>query len=322
MPLKIYFASAEINYRCIHNTPTKNWLVSFYYLRRLGSKLRPFLDDAKHGLKRLGIDEERSLFLDSGAFSFQNAAGCIDGRSNTDKSELNSYALLKYTLDYLEFIQEYGHYFDIIVEVDVDYIIGVKKTKYLLERLRSAGVDVRPVWHVPRGTERWEEECKQFDYHGIEGQTRHKDDPISFYNQMLKIAHEQPTYSKVHGFAMTGLDILYRVPFDSVDSASWMLQAATGTVKTPFGTIAISSRQVDEAVTGDALNYANLTELNKKQFEHYANERGFTIDELKSEWKARAALNTYYYTWMEKTLNEHWDKMNAKKVYQKSLFKV
>jgi len=320
MALKIYFASAEINYRCIHDTPTKNWLVSFYYLRRMGAKLRPFLEDAKHGLKRLGIDEERSLFLDSGAFSFQNAAGCIDGRNNADKTELNSYALLKYTLDYLEFIKEYGHYFDIIVEVDVDYILGVKKTKYLFDRLRQEGIDVRPVWHVPRGDVRWEHECKEFDYHGIEGQTRHKDDPISFYNQMIKVSHKHN--SKVHGFAMTGIDILYRVPFDSVDSASWMLQAATGTVKTPFGTIAISSRQVESAVVGDALNYANLTELNRKQFDNYAKARGFEIDELKSEWKARAALNTYYYVWMENTLNAHWDRINAKKVYQQPLFKV
>ena len=322
MQLKIYFASAEINYRCIHDTPTENWLVSFFYLRRMGSKLRSFLEDAKHGLKRLGINKERSLFLDSGAFSFQNAYGCIPGRSNTDTTELNSYALLKYTLDYLDFIKEYGHYFDIIVEVDVDYIIGVKKTKYLFDRLRSEGHDVRPVWHVPRGEDQWKEECKQYDYHGIEGQTRHKDDPISFYNQMLKFSHEQTSYSKVHGFAMTSVDILYRVPFDSVDSASWMLQAANGTVKTPFGTIAISSRQQTDAETGDILNYATMNTLNKKQFENYAKERGFTINDLKSEWKARAALNTYYYMWMEKQINEYWSKQNAKKVFQEALFAV
>lgn len=322
MPLKIYFASAEINYRCIHDTPTENWLVSFFYLRRMGSKLRPFLEDAKHGLKRLGIDKERSLFLDSGAFSFQNAYGCIPGRSNTDTTELNSYALLKYTLDYLEFIKEYGHYFDIIVEVDVDYIVGVKKTKYLFERLRSEGHDVRPVWHIPRGEDRWKEECQMFDYHGIEGQTRHKDDPVSFYNQMLRFSHNQPIYSKVHGFAMTSLDILYKVPFDSVDSASWMLQAANGTVKTPFGTISISSRQQTDAETGDLLNYANMNELSKKTFENYAKERGFTIEDLKSEWKARAALNTYYYMWMEKEINEHWAQQKGKRVFQKALFTV
>lgn len=184
----------------MHSTPTRNWLVSFYYLRRMKKPdLERFLEDAKHGLKRLGINEERSLFLDSGAFSFQNAAGCIAGRSNQDTSELNSYELLKYTLDYIDFIKVYGHYFDIIVEVDVDYVLGVKKTKYLFERMRSEGLDIRPVWHIPRGDDRWEEECKLFDYHGIEGFSRHKDDPISFYNQKLKIAHEQKTYSKVHG---------------------------------------------------------------------------------------------------------------------------
>jgi hypothetical protein len=64
---RLYFAACEINYRAINNTPTENWLVSFYYLRKMGNKLHPFLEDAKHGLHRLGIDKERSLFLDSGA---------------------------------------------------------------------------------------------------------------------------------------------------------------------------------------------------------------------------------------------------------------
>ena len=288
----------------------------------MGQRLRPFLEDAKHGLKRLGIDKERSLFLDSGAFSFQNAFGCIPGRSNQDTSELNGYALLKYTLDYIEFIKEFKHYFDIIVEVDVDYIIGVKKTKYLFDRMKAEGIDVRPVWHIPRGMDTWISECAQYDWHGIEGQTRHRDDPISFYNQYIKIAHEQERYSKVHGFAMSGLDILYRVPFDSVDSASWMLQAANGTVKTPFGTIGISSRQLVDADARDLLNYATMNEMNKKQFEHYARDRGFTIEELQREWKARAALNTYYYNWVEKEINRHWAKINAKKVFQKALFSV
>jgi hypothetical protein len=225
-------------------------------------------------------------------------------------------------LDYLEFIKEYGHYFDIIVEVDVDYILGVDKTRYLFERLRSEGHDVRPVWHVPRGLIRWEEECKLFDYHCIEGQTRHRDDPISFYNQMLKVSHESFDYSKVHGFALTDLELLYRAPFDSVDSASWMLQAANGTVKTPFGTVGISSRQMEDADTGDLLNYVTMNEMNKRQFEHYANERGFTIDQLKREWKARAELNTFYYMWIEKEINRHWQKINTRKVFQKSLFKV
>jgi hypothetical protein len=318
---KLFLASCEINYRCCKDTPTRNWLVSFYYLRRMPKqRLLEFLEDAKYGLKRLGINEERTLFLDSGAFSFQNAAGCIAGRNNNDKSELGSYELLNYALDYLEFIKAYGHYFDIIVEVDVDYILGVKKTRYLFERMRSEVPQLRPVWHIPRGDARWEEECKEFKYHGIEGQTRHRDDPISFYNQYMKVAHENN--SRVHGFAMTALDVLYRVPFDSVDSASWMLQAAMGTVKTPFGTIAISDRSLMTAETGDILNYGSLNTLQRKEFEAYAKKHGFEIEDLKKEWKARAALNTYYYTWMQDTINKTWSHLNAKKVYQRPLFKV
>lgn len=316
----LYFASAEINYRAIHDTPTRNWLVSFYYLRRMKkTALENFLYDAKFGLKRLGINEKRKLFLDSGAFSFQNAAGFIAGRQNKDTSELNTTALLKYTLDYIEFIKEYKDWFDIIVEVDVDYIIGVRKTKYLFNRIRDEGIDVRPVWHIPRGHDIWVEECKNFDYHGIEGFSRHQDDPISFYNNKIEISHKYG--SRVHGFAFTHLGYLYKIPFDSVDSASWMLQAANGTVKTPFGTIAISLRQLEEAEVGDTLNYANLNALQKAQFDDYVRKHGFTVEQIKRDWKARAALNTYYYMWMEEQINKHWNRINAKKVYQKHLFK-
>lgn len=318
---KLFLAATEINYRCCKDTKTYNWLMSYYYLRKMPKeRLIALLEDAKHGLRRLGIDEDRTLFLDSGAFSFQNAYGCIEGRNNEDKSELNTDALLRYSLDYLDFIKQYGHYFDIIVEVDVDYIIGVKKTKYLFDRMRMDVPDLRPVWHIPRGDERWEEECKLFKYHGIEGQTRHRDDPISFYNQKLKVAHDNN--SRVHGFAMTALDVLYRAPFDSVDSASWMLQAAMGTVKTPFGTIAISDRSSVTVESGDTLNYTNLNRLQKAEFEAYVNKHGFTVGGLKKEWKDRAALNTYYYNWMEDQINHTWAHLNAKKVYQRSLFNV
>lgn len=318
MPLKIYLASSEINYRALKDTPTKNWLVSFYYLRKMGNKLEPFLEDAKHGLKRLGVNEERSLFLDSGAFSFQNAHGCISGRTNKDKTELNTIALLKYSLDYLEFIKKYKHYFDIIVEVDVDYIIGQQKTRYMFERMRNDGVDIRPVWHIPRGMDRWEEDCKRFDYHGIEGQTRHRDDPQSFYNQMLEISHKYN--AKVHGFAMTSEKLLHQVQFDSVDSASWMLQAAQGTVKTPMGTVIISDRAEEKAEVGDNMNYFSMKPYLQKEFEAYVKSKGFTIDGLVNEWKDRAALNTYYYTWLENSVNAHWGKKSAPKTFQTSLF--
>jgi hypothetical protein len=285
-------------------------------------RLEAFLEDAKHGLKRIIPDctEERTLFLDSGAFSFQNAFGCIEGRNNNDKSELNGHALMTYALDYLEFIQQYGHYFDIIVEVDVDYIIGTKKTRYMFDRMRADGVDIRPVWHVPRGDEWWDADTKQYNYVGIEGQTRHRDDPISFYSQKMRIAHANNC--RVHGFAMTDFGVLDRVPFDSVDSASWMLQAANGTVKTPFGTIAISERSIASNEVGDVLNYGSLNKLQKEQFEAYVTKHGFTVDRLKTEWKDRAALNTYYYSWMEDKINEKWGKSQGKTVYQKSLFTV
>jgi hypothetical protein len=287
----------------------------------MGPKLRPFLDDAKYGLrKRFGMDQDRKLFLDSGAFSFQNAAGCIAGRSNQDVTELNTYDLLRYSLDYIEFIKEFKHYFDIMVEVDVDYVIGVEKTKYLFDRLRDEGRDVRPVWHVPRGNEQWERECANFDYHGIEGFSRHKDDPVSFYNQMLKVSHEQQNYSKVHGFAFTSEQLLYQIPFDSVDSASWMLTAANGVVKTPYGSIAISSKQQTNVEIGDNLNYYNLKPQHKKVFDDYVKGLGFTPEKLATEWKDRAALNTYFYTWMEDEVNKHWGIDRSKKVYQKPIF--
>lgn len=318
---RLFLASTEINYRCCKDVTNQNWLVSFYYLRRMPKgRLISFLEDAKHGLHRLGINQERCLFLDSGAFSFQNAAGFIPGRQNQDTAELDAYSLLKYTLDYIDFIEEYGHYFDIIVEVDVDYVLGVKKTKYLFDRMRNEGVDIRPVWHVPRGEKIWIDESNTYDYHGIEGQTRHRDDPISFYNQMITISHN--LNSRVHGFAMSDMNIAMRVPFDSVDSASWMLQAANGTVKTPFGTIAISDRSVDSAEVGDSLNYANLKSLQKAQFNAYVTSHGFTIEQLMHEWKDRAALNCVYYQWMEDQVNAQWSYLNNKKVFQKNLFSV
>ena len=320
----MFFASAEINYRAIKDTPTKNWLVSFYYLKgKSHQDIEDFLYDAKYGLKRLGINEERTLFLDSGAFSFQNAAGFIKGRSNQDKSGLSTNDLLIYAHEFFDFIRVYGHWFDIIAEIDVDYIIGIHKTKYLRELLWRTHDEVLrknilSVWHIPRGEKRWIEHLQDRDYVCIEGHSRHQDDPISFYNQFLAPAHDKGV--KVHGFAFTHLGILERVPFDSVDSASWMLQAANGTVKTPWGTVAISANQL-QAELGNLLHWNTLQGRDKRIIESYIRSCGFTPQQLIEHWLPRAALNCHYYMWLEDRINKIWSKEAlTQKVYQKSLF--
>ena len=76
MPLKIYFASAEINYRCIKDTPTENWLVSHFTSENVHDRLSILPDDAAY--LRVG-DYKQEVTTPPGAR--QNALVVSDAQS-------------------------------------------------------------------------------------------------------------------------------------------------------------------------------------------------------------------------------------------------
>lgn len=180
-------------------------LVSYYYIR------------GNHKTFRKIVDNSEQVLIDSGAHSFQFGA-------KVDFEE--------YTKQYAKFIQENDEdkilgYF----EMDIDNIIGYNKVLQLRRILESVSDKIIPVWHPNRGIKEYEKMCKEYSgkivaITGFAGKEVRDDQYIMF----LKIAKKYNC--RLHCLGMTRKKILDQVPFDFVDSSSWVQQSIYGRVGT------------------------------------------------------------------------------------------
>ena len=178
-------------------------LMSFFYIRQR-MQLAPFIRD--------NTDE---ILIDSGAHSFQKGKK-VDW--------------LEYTKKYAEFIKEFDRpnvigYF----EMDVDNIIGYDKVLELRKLLEQVSNKIIPVWHKNRGIEEYKKMCK--DYAGkVVAITGFKNEDIQDHQYLMFLKYAKKYNCKVHCLGMTRKKVLDKVPFDYVDSSSWVQASIFGRI--------------------------------------------------------------------------------------------
>lgn len=187
--------------------PPMLWnLMSYYYLR----------SDANHAVRVR--DNSDLVMIDSGAHSFQKGVK-VDWE--------------KYTRDYAEFIREFDKpnvvgYF----EMDVDNIIGYDRVKQLRKILQlESGHEEKiiPVWHKNRGVPEFHRMCEEHSGQTI-AITGFKNEDIRDDQYLMFLKAAKSYGCKVHCLGMTRREVLDKVPFDYVDSSSWVQSAVYGRV--------------------------------------------------------------------------------------------
>ena len=188
LQMDLYFAGAEAFKKVLEEMNTTKELFSYYHLPKSRA------EDL--------FERPRKIFLDSGGFSAftQGAAIDID--------------------EYCNFIKKYEpqitHY------AQLDCIGDEEGTVRNLKYMESKGLKPLPVFHFKGDFKRLEALVKEYDYICLGGLV-----PLSKAKPVL-MAHLDKCFSiikdkcKVHGFGMTGMDILKRYPWYSVDSTSWI----------------------------------------------------------------------------------------------------
>jgi len=160
-------------------------------------------------------DNSELVIIDSGAHSFQKGT-----KVNWDE----------YTDKYCEFIKQFDRnnvvgYF----EMDVDNIIGYQKVLELRKKLESVSNKIIPVWHKNRGIEEYKKMCK--DYKGkVIAITGFKNEDIKDEQYLIFLKYAKKYDCKVHCLGMTRKKVLDKVPFDFVDSSSWIASTNYGKV--------------------------------------------------------------------------------------------
>lgn len=211
-------------------------LMSYYYIKN------------KTELAKFIRDNSEEILIDSGAHSFQKGK-----KVDWDK----------YTEEYANFIKNFDKpnvigYF----EMDVDNIIGYDKVLELRKKLEQVSDKIIPVWHKNRGLDEFKKMCK--DYAGkVVAITGFKNEDIKDEQYLMFLKYAKKYNCKVHCLGMTRKKVLDKVPFDYVDSSSWVQSTVYGRIDSKGKVSKKFSRTNRETVFIE--NYKNA----KKMQEHY-----------------------------------------------------
>lgn len=269
--MKIYLAGTSVS------TPEKEKHLQLLFSD--SNKLHSYfhcVDGFEKKWFKMNIKNKVNLFLDSGAFS-----------AKTQGTEIN-------IQDYISFIKENEEFIDVYANLDV---IGNAKDTYKNQRImEKAGLKPIPVFHYGENI-KWLERylSKNYDYIALGGMVKTTGLTSwldNIWNNYLTDEKGFPK-CKVHGFGLTNILMMYRYPWYSVDSTSWVVTGRLGAIyvprfekgkwiynKNPLK-IDISTKSPRLKEDGKHLN--TLSTLQQKQILKYLDEKGFELG--KSEFK-------------------------------------
>lgn len=165
------------------------------------------------------------LFLDSGAFSAWTQGIKIDIK------------------EYIKFIKKNKELFTVYANLDVIGIGGKQPNLLTAEKtlenqriMEKAGLSPLPCFHFGEPFSFLQDYVEQYDYLalGVAGNSGKK--LIPWLNNCFSkyiCGEDGMPKIKIHGFAVTSLEIMIRYPWYSVDSTSWALTGGMGSIYVP-----------------------------------------------------------------------------------------
>lgn len=229
------------------------------------------------------------LFLDSGAFS-----------AWTKGTEIR-------LDDYIHHVHMYKHL--LTTYANLDDLTSPEKTWENQREMEAQGLSPLPVYHVGEPL-KYLDKAMEYEYFAVGGMALSSSLVRSsqFDNVFSILCPKSNGYyplCKVHGFGLTAGQYLWRYPWYSVDSTSWVAFSKYGLVlvpKTRNGvydywvpphTISVSDREGSAEKAND--HYDNLLEIMQGMISRYFDEKGFTRDSLAQINLHRDILNLMYY---------------------------
>jgi len=175
-----------------------------------------------------------NLFLDSGAYSLYHH--CIK-KSSKGKSYTETDEFWNYVDQYAEYIKENGKNFSVYVNVDVIFNPqeSLRVQKYLESKHK---LNPMPVYHFGEDIKWFKKYMDNHEYIGISGvgketpRSAYIDYADTVFNLVCRGNNNLPEW-KIHGFAMTSPSLLFRYPWYSTDSSSWVQYSRFGAILLP-----------------------------------------------------------------------------------------
>lgn len=217
------------------------------------------------------------LFLDSGAFSAFTQGITI---------ELS---------DYIDFIKENKDHLEIYANLDV--IGDAQATWKNQKKMERAGLSPMPCFHFGEDWKWLRRYVRNYDYVALGGIAVKKNYSIltKWLDECFDIICNEQGFPKIktHGFGITSLRLIFRYPWFSCDSTSWVVTSRMGFIYVPKlrnGVwdysreplkVSVSNRSPSKSDKGKHIE--NMSPLLKKNVIKYFEEKGYSLG--KSEFR-------------------------------------
>lgn len=242
----------------------QNYLESYHYIhgQRYVDKIR------KDGIK---------VFLDSGAFSAFTQNVTVDIEKYCD-----------YCLENADIIEQ-ASVLDAIGDCD-----GTWRNQMRMEQL---GVRPLPCYHYGEPVEVLEWYISKYDYITIGGMVPISTPQLILWLDRIWTDHlTNPDGSpkiKVHGFGLTSLPLMFRYPWYSVDSSTWVQWAANGMILIPgkAGQVDISNKSSRRKQVGQHIDSVSAPE--REAIEGEIRSFGGDPDRLREHYQVRWTWNIW-----------------------------
>lgn len=268
----LFYAGAESMTRILRENKAENVLATFYYLRHKSDKKTEEL-----------LSTFPRVFLDSGAFSFREHMR----KEGLNTKEIN-HELELYLKEYKEYLEAYGRRYFVCAELDVGNMYEKTRNR---EKLLDLGLpNLLPVIHKRDTRAYIEYLCKKYPYVAFGSVPNASFNFLCRYlAARFRIAAKYGT--KVHGFALTQIEIIRRFPFYSADSTTWLSGSKHG---------------MSFWYDGHRLrSYDKFGKFHRSRWKHIVMEAGVNWDDFIAD-KAEAVNQFSLKQWMkfEKALND------------------
>jgi hypothetical protein len=177
-----------------------------------------------------------------------------------------------------------------------EFVEAIEKSEANYKILKKRyGDRVIPVYHRTEGESQLLAVARMNDYVGVGfGPKTSEEYRVAHAEEVLAIL--KPMGKTVHGLATTGYEMLKRVPFDTVDSATWLYIAAMGGVmfvddRNEIRNLAISSSSPKQSELRQ--HYNSLSHEEQRLIGERLSAAGCTIEQVQTDLSYRILFNAH-----------------------------
>jgi hypothetical protein len=250
-------------------------LESYYYLTKGSDSIEDF--------------RGRRLFLDSGAFSAFTKGVKID---------IEEYA--RYVIKNKTIVEVAANLDDLSNDKEAAAKNTAVNQKRLEALTRGSGVPIIPVFHCREDTKWLKLLMDKYEHIALGGMVPESTPWLrgwldDLFTRFICNPDGTPRV-KVHGFGLTTFDLMFRYPFYSVDSTSWVLVARYGSILIPRGAEGVTkvciSSDSPRVHDWDA-HFDTMSTVEKKKVEQMIGDAGFDPEELRITYWKRDLFNIW-----------------------------